>query len=54
MTGVILRGRPPLIGGALTLPNILILEEILEMVLLLQVVAYAIFVIDGSPLWIMS
>ncbi|CAG8414666.1 unnamed protein product [Penicillium salamii] len=54
MRGVILRGRPPLIGGALTVPNILILEEILQMVLLLQPAASAILVIDRSPLWIMS
>jgi hypothetical protein len=33
MTRLILRGRPPLISGALTPPDILILEEILEMVL---------------------
>lgn len=54
MTGVILRGRPYLIGRALMLPNILILEEILEMVLLLQSATYAISVIDSSPLWIIS
>lgn len=34
MTGVMLRCRPPLLSGALTLPNIRILEEILRMVLL--------------------
>ena len=54
MTGVMLRGRPPLLGGDLTLPNIRILEEILRMVLLLQPAAYAICDIDSSPLWIMS
>jgi hypothetical protein len=50
ITGVMLRDRPPLLGGALTLPNILILEEILEIVLLLQPAACAISVIDSSPL----
>jgi hypothetical protein len=44
MTRVILRGRTPLISGALTLPNILILDEILEIVLLLQPAACAISV----------
>lgn len=37
MNGVILRGRPPLLGGALTLPNIRILEEILRVVEVLDV-----------------
>jgi hypothetical protein len=37
--------RPPLISGALTLPTILILKEIFEMVLLLQSAACAISVL---------
>jgi hypothetical protein len=46
-----------LIPGSLEtkqLPNILILDEILEMVLLLQPAACAISFIDSSPLWIIS
>lgn len=54
MTGVMLRGRLPLLGGALTLLNIRILEEILSMVLLLQPAASAICDIDSSPLRIIS
>lgn len=49
-----LRGRLPLLGGALTLLNIRILEEILSMVLLLQPAASAICDIDSSPLRIIS
>lgn len=47
MTRVMLRGRPPLLGGALTLPNIYILEEILRAV---QPAASAISDTDSSPL----
>jgi hypothetical protein len=54
MTGVTLPGRPPLIGDALMLLNILIWDEILEMVLLLQPAAYAISRTDSSLLWTMS
>jgi hypothetical protein len=43
-----LRGRSPLLGGALTLPNVRVLEEILRIVRLLQPAALAICVDDSS------
>jgi hypothetical protein len=49
-----LRGRLPLLDGALTLPNIRILQDILRVVLLWEPSASAICDTDSSPLRIMS
>jgi hypothetical protein len=46
------KDRPLLVGGAQTLPNILILKEIFKIVLLLQQPVPILF-IDNSIMWIM-